>query len=408
MEVMYPRCAGLDVHQKTVVACVRRQRKTKAEHEVRTFGTTTKALEDLSTWLHENGCTHVAMEATGVFWKPVWYVLEDGFELLLANASHIRNVPGRKTDVNDATWIADLLAHGLIKASFVPETAIQEMRTLTRTRKQLVRERAKHVQRLHKILETANVKIGSLVSDLLGRSGRAVLEAIADGETDPARLIDRTTGRLRASRESLQEALRGHVTEHHRFMLRLHLDQIDALDKAITTVDTEVGKTVEPFRDSVDQLKSVPGVSDIVAQVIVAEIGTDMKRFATAGHLLSWAGLCPRNDESAGKRRSTRLRKGGNWLKTTMVQAAWSAARTKESYLQAQFLRLRSRRGPKKAVIAVAASMLTSVYHMLKNGTFYEDMGGDYFERRDHDRTKRRLLARLAGLGYEVELRPAA
>lgn len=408
MEVMYPRCAGLDVHQKTVVACVRRQRKAKAEHEVRTFGTTTKELEDLSAWLSKNRCTHVAMEATGVYWKPVWYVLEEQFKLVLANASHIRNVPGRKTDVNDATWIADLLAHGLITASFVPETTVQEMRTLTRTRKQLVRERAKHVQRLHKVLETANVKIGSLVSDLMGRSGRAILEAIADGETDPARLIDLTTGRLRADRKSLQEAVRGHVTDHHRFMLRLHLEQVDALDKAIATVDTEVGNAIEPFRSSIEQLKSIPGVSDVVAQVIVAEIGTDMSRFATAGHLLSWAGLCPRNDESAGKRRSTRLRKGGNWLKTTLVQAAWSAARTKGTYLQAQFLRLRSRRGPKKAVIAVAASMLTAVYHMLRDGTFYDDLGADYFERRDHERLKRRLLQRLEGLGYQVELRQAA
>jgi len=408
MEVMHQRCAGLDVHKKTVVACVREQRGGKAEHEVRTFGTTTKELEVLSAWLAERQCTHVAMEATSVYWKPVWYVLEEHFDLVLANASHIRNVPGRKTDVSDATWIADLLAHGLITASFVPETAIQEMRTLTRTRKQLVRERSRHVLRLHKVLETANVKIGSLVSDLLGTSGRAIVEAIAGGETDPARLIALTTGRLRASRESLQEAVRGRVTDHHRFMLRLHLDQVDAVDKAIETLDEEVGKAIEPFRDSVEQLKSIPGVSNIVAHVLVGEVGTDMSRFPTAGHLISWAGLCPRNDESAGKRRSTRLRKGDNWLKTTLVQAAWAAARKKGSYLQAQFLRLRSRRGPKKAVIAVAASILTAAYHMLKDGTFYEDLGGDYFQRRDHERIKRRLLQRLESLGYQVELRQAA
>src|SRR5574341_108523 len=363
MDVMHRRCAGLDVHQKTVVACVREQRGGKAEHEVRSFGTTTKELEELSAWLAERGCTHVAMEATGVYWKPVWYVLEEQFELVLANASHSRNVPGRKTDVNDATWIADLLAHCLITASFVPETAIQEMRTLTRTRKRMVQERGRHVQRLHKILESANVKIGALVSDLLGKSGRAIVEAIAAGESNPVRLIALSTGRLRASRETLQEAVRGRVTEHHRFMLRLHLDQVTALDKAITRLDEEVGKAIEPFRLSVEQLKSIPGVSSIVAHVLVAEIGTNMDRFATSGHLLSWAGLCPRNDESAGKRRSTRLRQGDTWLKSTLVQAAWAAARKKDCYLQAQFLRLRSRRGPKKAVIAVAASMLTAAYH---------------------------------------------
>jgi transposase len=408
MEVLHRCCAGLDVHQKSVVACVRIQRDGRAEHEVRTFGTLTRELEELSAWLTARGCTHVAMEATGVFWKPVWYVLEPAFELVLANAGHIRNVPGRKTDVNDATWISDLLAHGLITASFVPDTTIQQMRTLTRTRKQLVRERAKHVQRLHKILETANVKIGSVVSDLMGFSGRAILEALAAGESDPARLIDRTTGRLRASREHLEEAVRGYVTDHHRFMLRLHLDQIDGLDRAIAKVDEEVDRVVEPFRICVEQLTSIPGVSDVVAQVIVSEIGTDMSRFPTAGHLRSWAGLCPRNDESAGKRRSTRLRKGGNWLKTTLVQAAWSAARKKDSYLQAQFLRLKSRRGPKKAVIAVAASILTAAYHMLQEGTFYEDPGANYFTHRDRERSKNRLVQRLANLGYEVEIREVA
>src|SRR6266496_2925616 len=297
MEVLHPRCAGLDVHKDTVVACVRMQEGPAARHVVETFGTTTKDLLALSDWLGEHGCTHVAMEATGVYWKPVWHVL--------ANAMHIKNVPGRKTDVNDATWIADLLAHGLIRASFVPPTAIQDMRTLMRTRKQLVRERAQHVQRLQKTLEDANIKVASVVSDITGTSGRAMLRALIEGETDPERLLAVTTGRLRADRKTLAEALRGRIRAPHRFLLRLHLEQIEALEKAVDSVDTEVGAVLEPFRAKVARLVTMPGISDVAAQVLVSEVGVDMSRFPTAGHLVSWAGLCPRNDESAGKRRST-------------------------------------------------------------------------------------------------------
>ena len=270
--------------------------------------------------------THVAMEATGVYWKPAWHVLEESFELVLANAMHIKNVPGRKTDVNDATWIADLLAHGLIRASFVPPTAIQDMRTLMRTRKQLVRERAQHVQRLQKTLEDANIKVASVVSDITGTSGRAMLRALIEGETDPRRLLAVTTGRLRADRKTLAEALRGRIRGPHRFLLKLHLEQIETLEKVVNSVDTEVGTVLEPFRARVARLVTMPGISDVAAQVLVSEIGVDMSRFPTAGHLVSWAGLCPRNDESAGKRRSTRLRKGAPWLKTTLTQAAWAAA----------------------------------------------------------------------------------
>jgi len=407
MEVMYPRCAGLDVHKDSVVACVRVQEGPSALHKVETFGTTTKDLLALADWLGEHACTHVAMEATGVYWKPVWHVLDESFELVLANAMHVKNVPGRKTDVNDATWIADLLAHGLIRASFVPPTPIQDMRTLMRTRKQLVRERAQHVQRLQKTLEDANIKVASVVSDITGKSGRAILRALIQGETDPAQLLAVTTGRLRSDQATLTESLRGRVRAPHRFLLRLHLEQVENIEKAMDSVDQEVGALLEPFRAKVARLVTMPGISDVAAQVIVSEIGVDMSRFPTAGHLISWAGLCPRNDESAGKRRSTRLRQGAPWLKATLVQAAWSAVRTKNTYLQAQFLRLKSRRGPKKAVLAVAASMLTSAYHMLRDDVDYRDLGPDYFTRTDKTKVASRLVRRLQDLGYAVELKAA-
>ena len=366
MEVIYPRCAGLDVHKQTVVACVRIAGDGPLLQEVRTFDTTTSGLLALADWLDSFGVEHVAMEATGVYWKPVWHVLEGHFELVLANAAHVKNVPGRKTDVNDAMWLADLLAHGLIRASFVPPVAVQELRTLTRTRKQFVRERSAHVQRIEKVLEDANLKLSVVLSDILGKSGRAVLQALIDGQTDPERLVA-CISRVKASRAELLEALRGHVSAHHRFMLKLHLGHIDALDKAVADLEKEVGLGLEPFRQAAKLLSTMPGLSDVSAHVIVAEIGIDMSRFATPGHLLSWACLCPRNDESAGKRRSTRLRKGGKWLKTTLVQAAWAAVKVKGGYLQAQFHRLRARRGAKKAIMAVAASMLTAAWHMLRN-----------------------------------------
>jgi len=408
MEVMYPKCAGLDVHKDTVVACARLVSGREVSQQVVTFGTTTKELLALSDWLTEQGCTHVAMEATGVYWKPIWHILEGSFELILANAMHIKNVPGRKTDVNDATWIADLLAHGLIRASFVPETLIQDLRTLTRTRKQLVREKARHVQRIQKALQDANLKITSAVSDIMGVSGRAILNALIEGETDPEKLVEAAGKRLRASRATLVEALRGCVTEHHRFMLKLHLTQIQALETAIGEVDGRVGSALEPFREAVEHLNTIPGVSDVVAQVIISEIGLDMSRFPTVAHLISWAGLCPRNDESAGKRRSTRLRMGAPWLKTILVQAAWSATRAKNTYLRAQFHRIRARRGPKKAIMAVAASILTAAYIMLRDGVEYRDLGHDYFDKLDTDKTASRLIRRLRDLGVEVEVKQAA
>jgi transposase len=337
-----------------------------------------------------------------VYWKPVWHILEADFELVLANAAHIRNVPGRKTDVNDAMWIADLLAHGLIRSSFVPPQAIQQLRDLTRTRKQLVREVSQHSLRIQKVLEDANLKLGSVLSDVLGKSGRAMLEAIVAGQSDPAKLAELAQGTARNKAAELREALRGRITEHHRTMLKLHLQVIDALQRTLTELDAAVGKHLAPIRQRARLLTTMPGVSDLTASVVVAEIGVDMTRFPSAGHLISWAGLCPKNDESAGKRRSTRVRKSATWLKTTLVTAAWAAIRVKTSYLRAQFLRIKARRGAKKAILAVAASMLTAAYYMLRDGTEYADLGPDYFDRQDRSKAIRRLLRRLEDLGCDT------
>jgi transposase len=403
MEILYPRCAGLDVHKDMVMARVRCVSEPAVD-ETRSFATTTGALIELQEWLSSHAVTHVAMEATGVYWKPVWHLLEEHFELVLANAQHIKNVPGRKTDVNDAAWIADLLAHGLISASFVPPKPIQELRDLTRTRKQLVREVSQHSLRIQKTLEDANIKLGSVLSDVLGHSGRAILNALIAGETDPERLADLARGNARKKRAQLIQALHGRISAHHRRLLKLHLGLIDSLQQALATVDADVGKTLAPIEECARLLTTMPGVSELTAHVLVAEIGVDMARFPTAGHLLSWATMCPRNDESAGKRRSTRTRKGAPWLKTALVTAAWAAIRVKGSYLQAQFLRLKARRGAKKAILAVAASMLNAAWHMLKDRVEYKDLGADHFARRDRSKAIQRLVRRLNDLGCKVQL----
>ena len=407
MEILFPRCAGLDVHKDTVVACVRCV-STPPVREVRSFGTTTRELQALSHWMASVGCTHVAMEATGVYWKPVWSVLEEHFELVLANAQHIRNVPGRKTDVNDAMWIADLLAHGLIRSSFVPPAEIQTLRDLTRTRKQLVREISQHSLRIQKVLETANIKLASVLSDILGQSGRAILHALLAGEEDPERLADLAKGTARIKRAELIESLRGRMNPHHRTMIRLHLDLINALESALRQLDAAAGKNLASISWATDLLETIPGIGDVAANVIVSEIGADMTRFPTSRHLISWAGLCPRNDESAGKRRSTRVRKSGTWLKTTLVTAAWAAVRKKDSYLRSQFLRLKARRGPKKAIVAVAASMLTVAYHMLRDRVPYHELGSAHFDRLDTTKAINRLVRRLNQLGCDVEVKHAA
>jgi transposase len=409
MEVLYADCAGLDVHKDSVVACARHTIDGDVSREVRTFKTTTADLMALSAWLSAQGCMHIVMEATGVYWKPVWHILSDGeFELVLANAAHVKNVPGRKTDVNDATWLADLMAHGLIRGSFVPEEQTQEMRNILRMRKQFVRERSSHIQRLQKTLEDANIKLDSVIADITGLSGRRMIEALIDGETDPQALAALAHRRIKATSAELEAALRGRVTKHHRFALRLLFQHIDAIDAAITEIDQEVDANIEPFRTAITILSTIPGVSQLSAEVIAAEIGVDMGRFPTEGHLISWAGLCPKNDESAGKRRSTSMRKGAPWLKTTLIQCAWAATRTKGTYLQAQFHRLRARRGAKKAIGAVAASILTAAYHMLRNGALYQDLGPGHFDRRAKTAQTNRLVARLRNLGYAVQITPVA
>jgi transposase len=404
MDLLYAKCAGLDVHPRSVSACARTVIDGRLQHEVRTFGTSTRELREMAAWLAACGCTHVAMESTGVYWKPVWHILEGRFELVLANAMYIRNIPGRKSDVKDSVWIADLLAHGLLRGSFVPPEQIQELRDLTRTRKQLTREITRHTQRIQKTLEDANVKLTEVISSVLGVSGRAILRALIAGEDDPARLVELTGGRLKAPKEKLLDALHGRVTDHHRFMLKMHLEQVERLEEAVRELEARADRG--PFRAATELLTTIPGVSDVTARVIVAEIGDDMSRFPTPANLVSWAGLCPRLDESAGKRRSTRVRKGAPWLKTVLVQAARAAANKRDCYLRAQYLRLKARRGPNKAVLAVAASILTAAYYMLKYGIEYRDLGANHFER-DKELQAQRLLRRLKALGLEVTIRAA-
>lgn len=407
MDVLYPRCAGLDVHKDVVVACVRiAQPGGQASQDVRSFATTTTELCQLADWLNEREVTHVVMEASGVYWKPVWHVLEETLELVLANAHHVKNVPGRKSDVNDAMWLADLLAHGLVRGSFVPPAHIQEVRDLSRTRKQLTREIIQHTNRIQKVLEDANIKLASAISNVLGKSGRAVLEAIIAGQSDPEKLVDLCSGRLKATRKELVEAMRGRVTAHHRFLLKLHLAQVDQLTAGMREVEARMGEILAPFQEHVDNLTTIPGVNDTTARVLAGEIGLDMSRFPTAGHLISWAGLCPKLDESAGKHRSVRIRKGAPWLKTALISAAWAAARTKNSYFRAQFARIKARRGAKKAIVAVAASMLTAAFHIIRDRVVYRDLGADHFTKRDPAKAAKRLLKRLEGLGYAVEARP--
>lgn len=420
MDILYERVAGLDVHKDTVVACVRIVAAGKTTRECRTFAATTEQLVELRTWLEECRCTHVAMEATGVYWMPVFRLLGEGdFELIVANAAHIKNVPGRKTDMNDAMWIADLLACGLIKGSFVPDEEVQELRALTRTRKQFVREQTRHVQRIEKTLAEANIKLGSVISDIMGASGRRIIQAMIEGVRQPRQLAELAGKQIKASPKELYDALHGRLTDHHRFLLALHLKQWDGLDETIRKLDVEIAQRIgrmeataegskTPFRTLIGLLTTIPGVSAVAAPAILSEIGPDMSRFPTAGHLVAWAGLCPGQNESAGKRKSSRLRKGAPWLKTMLVQCAWAAKRTKDSYYRAQFFRLQARRGPQKAICAVAASILTAVYHILKDGTEHRDLGAAYFDRRPVEVKAGRLVARLKKLGFTVQLQPIA
>jgi transposase len=403
MEVVYERCCGLDVHKKSVLACV----ITPEGREIRKFGTMTKDLLMLADWLAERRVTHVAMESTGVYWKPVFNLLEDDFELVVANAHHIKVVPGRKTDVKDAEWIADLLRHGLIRGSFIPDRAQRELRELLRYRRRLIQQHTQVVNRIQKVLEGANVKLSSVASDVVGVSGRAMLEAMVAGEEDPKALAALAKGKLRDKRDALEEALRGLMGSHQRLMLQSQLRHLDFLDQEIARLDEEVSTRTAPFRDLVNQLDEIPGIGPRSAEQILGEIGPDMSRFPTAAHLASWARLCPGNNESAGKHKSGRSGKGNPWLGSTLIEAAKAAARTKDKYLAAQYHRIAPRRGRNRATKAVAHSIIVSIHHMLSNHTTYQELGGNYFDNRDHLATVRRSVRRIERLGYTVTLEAA-
>jgi len=409
MDVIYERCCGLDVHKSSVVACLLiAHPQGETVRTIRTFGTMTGDLLALADWLAEAGCTHVAMESTGVYWKPLWNLLEDGFTLLLVNPRHIKAVPGRKTDVTDAEWIADLLRHGLLHGSYVPARPQRELRELTRYRTSLVRERTAEANRLQKTLEGANIKLASVATDILGTSGRAMLQALVAGATDAPTLAQLAKGRLREKIPELERALTGRFTPHQRFMVAEHLAHIDFLEAAIDRVSVEIAERLRPVTEAVARLDTIPGVGRYLAEALIAEIGTDMSRFPTSAHLASWAGMCPGNHESAGKRRSGRTRKGSPWLRALLVQAAHAGARKKDTYLGAQYRRLAARRGKSRAAVAVGHTILVIAYHLLRDGTDYHDLGHRYFDERDRRAVERRLVHRLEGLGYTVSLAPAA
>lgn len=408
MRVEYERCSGLDVHKETVVACLIVASATgKAVKEIRTYRTMTGELEAMASWLQERGCTQVAMESTGVYWKPVYNVLEGRFDILVANAEHIKKVSGRKTDVSDAEWIADLLCHGLLRGSFIPSAQQRAWRDLTRYRTRLVDERTSEVNRLQKVLEDANLKLASVATDIMGVSGRTILRQLIAGQTDPATLADLAQGRLREKRVALAQALQGRLTAHHRFMLIEHLTHIDYLDEAISRLDEEIEEQMRPFDDVLARWDQLPGINTRIAQIIVAEVGTDLKQFEDAAHLASWAGLCPGNHESAGKRKSGKTRKGSRWLRRALTEAAHGAARTKNKYYNALYHRLVGRRGKKRAVVAVAHSLLVTGYHLVTRQRDYEDLGHNYFDERNREAVRRRAVRRLEQLGFQVSLTPS-
>ncbi len=408
MERQIEQGCGLDVHRDTVAACVRVPgRGRQREQHVRTFGTTATELMLLREWLEEHGVTHVAMESTGVYWKPVYYVLEDAVTCLLVNAAHIKQVPGRKTDVQDCVWIAQLLEHGLLRGSFVPPAPIRELRDLTRHRKVLIQERQRATNRLHKLLQDAGIKLASVATDILGQSGRAMLEALVQGTTDPTALAELARGRLRAKLPALREALAGRFRAHP-FLVSQVLAHVDYLDEAIATVSAEVDRLLAPFADQVTRLDTIPGINKRTAEVLIAEIGVDMSRFPSEHHLASWAGLCPGNNESAGKHKAGTTRKGDRWLRMALIEAALAAIRTKDSAFGARYRRVMRHRGHKKAIVAVAHAMLRTAYHVLAEGTTYRDPGPDYYERRRAHQTTRRAVELLERQGYRVTLEPAA
>jgi len=403
MDIVHTHCGGLDVHKKTVVTTIIvPDGQGGLRKETHTFETMTVELLALSDWMLSHGVAHVAMESTGEYWKPIYNILENNFEVLLVNAQHVKHVPGRKTDVKDSEWLAELLRHGLLKSSFIPPIGQRELRELTRHRTNFVRERATLVNRVQKTLESANIKLASVASNVMGVSGREMLEAIIEGKANASEMAELAKGRLREKREQLAKALEGRVKPHHQFVLAELLCQIDSLDETIARFDTEIEKYCRPFEEVVELLDTIPGVARRTAEVIVSEMGSDMSRFPTADHLAAWAGVAPGNNESAGKRYSGKTRKGNQALTSALIQAAHAASHTRSTYLSAQYHRLAGRRGKKRAIVAVAHSILVIAYHLIQRKEPYRELGSDYFDKRKPEATAKRLLKRLSQLGYDV------
>jgi transposase len=405
MQLLYTRCAGLDVHKKTIVACLILSVLNGQVHkEVRTFATTTAGLLALADWLASQEVTHVAIESTGVYWRPVFNILEATCTVILVNAQHIKAVPGRKTDVRDSEWLADLLRHGLLKASFIPPQPIRDLRDLVRYRKTLVYERSQEVNRLHKLLETANVKLTSVVSDVMGKSGRAMLDALLEGISDPEALAELARGSLRGKLPQLREALEGRVDAHHRVLLQHLLEHIEFLETSLHTLIGEIEQLLSPYEEAIERLVQIPGVQRLTATAILAEIGDDMSRFPSARHLSSWAGVAPGNKQSGGKRLTAPTTKGNTRLRAALAEAVWVISHTKDNYLSAQYHRLARRIGKKKAIVAVSHSLLVIIYHLLRDQTDYRDLGSTYFETRDKEQLRSSAVRRLESLGYTVTL----
>jgi len=408
MEPIYTSCCGLDVHKKSIQACVRRGlgKSEPIQQTVHSFGTMTRDIVALAEWLLQEEVTHVAMESTGVYWKPVYNILEGRFTILLVNARHVKNVPGRKTDVKDCQWLAELLQCGLLRGSFIPDRVQREFRDLTRHRAKLVGQRASVVNRVHKVLEDANIKLGSVATDIMGKSGMDMIRALIEGRKDSTEMAELARMQLRGKIPQLQLALEGHVTDHHRFMLRQLIDQLDYLETQIDLFSQRIEEVSRPFAGAIEEVMRLPGFKRSGSENVIAEIGCNMDQFPSADHLNSWAGICSGNNRSADKNKGGKTTKGSKWLRATLAQAAWAASNTKNSYFYAQYRRLAGRRGKKRAVIAVAHSLLTVIYHVLKNHVEYKDLGRDYFDKLNSKRLVPYLVNRLKNMGYEVHLAP--
>jgi transposase len=409
MQIVYERCAGLDVHKRTVVACANTLEATGQLHKQRhTFSTMTADLLVMRDWFKAEGITHVAMESTGVFWKPIYNVLEGHVEVMVVNAQHVKAVPGRKTDIKDAEWIADLLQHGLLRPSFIPPAWQRALRELTRSRASLIEERSRTIARLQKTLEDANIKLASVASDLMGKSALQMLHALVEGDLAPAVMAEFARGRMRAKREQLVQALTGQLKPHHRFLIAEHLAHIDTLEEAIERLSGEIAEQLHPYEDLLKRLETIPGIQRRLAEVILAEVGPDMSRFPTAAHVASWAGMCPGNHESAGKRLSGKTRKGSRWLRTALIEAAHAASHCKDSYLSAHYHRIAAHRGKNRAAVALGHTLLIIVYHVIAEEKSYQDLGGSYLDNLDRHGKERRLVRQLEKLGFEVSLTPLA